>query len=163
MKSIIPQGSSKADTMLENLMNQIVLPRYLPQYRTPHFAVEELELLKRLVETVGSLKNDVPINTVQMMRSLDDVHQKPYPKTIRKNIGELQPGGTFAMFVRSQNCALLIHMLPEEEAPADSENIVVATFPGKLHPKEVYGNPSDLEVCRIGNKLLLQRNSTKNY
>lgn len=131
--------------MLENLMNHIVLPRYLPQNRSPNFIAEELELLKRMVENVESLSDDVPINTLQMMRSLADVHLKPYPKTIKKNIGNLQPGGTFAMFVRSQNCALLIHMLPEE-APADSENIIVATFPGKLHPKEVYGNPSDLEV-----------------
>lgn len=133
---------------MENLMNHIVLPRYLPQNRSPNFALEELELLKRMVATVESLSDEIPINTMQMMRSLADVHLKPYPKTIRKNIGELQPGGTFAMFVRSQNCALLIHMLPDE-APTDSENIIVATFPGKLHPKEVYGNPSDLEVCKI--------------
>lgn len=130
--------------MLENLLNHIVLPRYLPQNRSPEYITEELELLKRMVENVESLSEVIPINTLQMMRSLADVHLKPYPKTIKRNISNLQSGGTFAMFVRSQNCALLIYMMPE--APADSDNIVVATFPGKLHPKEVYGNPSDLEV-----------------
>lgn len=129
-------------------MNHIVLPRYLPQNRSPHFITEELELLKRMVETVESLSQEIPINTLQMMRSLADVHLKPSPKAIKRNITDLQPGGTFAMFIRSQNCALLIHMLPEE-APTDSENVVVATFPGKLQPKEVYGNPSDLEVWKF--------------
>lgn len=145
MKSFILKGSSSADAMLENLLNHIVLPRYLPQKRSPNFCAEELELLKRMVQTVESFPEEMPENTLQMMRSLADFHvQKPFPKTIKLNIRDLQPGGTFAMFVRSQNCALLIHMLPK--APANSENIVVCTFPGKLHPKEVYDNPSDLEV-----------------
>lgn len=138
------KASSNADMMLENILHHIVLPRYLPQERSPNFATEELELLKRMVKNVENLSDVVPINTLQMMRSLEDFHQKPYPKTIKYNINKLQPGETFAMFVRAQNCALMIHMLPE--AAADSENIVIATFPGKLHPKEVYANPSDLEV-----------------
>lgn len=130
--------------MLENLLNHIVLPRYLPQNRSPNFVTEELELLKRMVKNVESLSEFIPMNTLKMMQSLADVHLKPNPKTIKRNISNLQSGETFAMFVRSQNCALLIHML--SEASADSENIVVATFPGKLHPTQVYGNPSDLEV-----------------
>lgn len=141
------KSSSNADAMLENLLNQIVLPRHLPQNRSPNFCAEELELLKRMVDNVESLSESVPANTLQMMRTLADVHFKPYPKTIKKNINDLQPGETFAMFVRAQNCALVIHML--SDAPADSENIVVATFPGKLHPREVYrGNLSDLEVLK---------------
>lgn len=133
--------------MLENILNHIILPRNFPQERSPNFVTEELELLKRMLKNVESLSEDIPMNTLQMMQTLADFHLKTCPKTIKRNINNLQPGETFAMFVRSQNCALMIHMLPE--APADSENIVVATFPGKVHPKEVYDNPSDLEVCKL--------------
>ncbi|XP_031636747.1 uncharacterized protein LOC116349465 [Contarinia nasturtii] len=136
-------GSSQADVMLENLIVQIVLPRYFPPERSPNFVAEELELMKRMLQNVESLSDYVPINTVEMLRCLADVHLKLDPTIIRNKINFLQPGETFAMFVRAQNCGLLIHMLPE--APADSEDIIVATFPAKVHPREVYNNPSDLE------------------
>lgn len=102
---------------------------------------EELELLKRLTKSVESLSNFIPPNTLKMMRSLNDVHVLVQPKTIKDKINNLQSGETFAMFVRAQNCAISFHR--NQESP---ENIIVATFPGKVHPKEVYNHISDLVV-----------------
>lgn len=107
-----------------------------------------------MVKNITDLREFIPINTLEMMQSLDEIHSKPSANTIRKKMIHLKPGKTFAMFVRSQNCVLLIHMLPNEpadsetvsNASSDSESIIIATFPGKLHPEEVYGNPNDLEV-----------------
>lgn len=139
---------------MENLLNHIVLPRYLPQKRSPNFANEELKLLKRMVNNIKDLLEYIPLNTLEMIQSLDEIHSKPHANTIRNKMIHLKPGQTFAMFIRSQNCVLMIHMLPNGPADSDSvpnvssdsENIIIATFPGKLHPKEVYSNPSDLEV-----------------
>lgn len=102
---------------------------------------EELELLKRLTKSVESLSNFIPANTLEMMRSLVDVHVSVKPNTIEDKLSNLQPGETFAMFVRSQNCAISFHRDPEEP-----EDIIVTTFPGKVHPKEVYNHVGDLVV-----------------
>lgn len=131
----------------ENLFRHIILPRFLLPYRTPNFPLEELELLQRFAENVEQLADHVPPNTLKMIRSLAKVHLNLRPSAIKEEINGLQPGETFAMFVRFQNCAIIIHMLPN--APSDSNNIIVATFLGKVHPDEVYKNPSDLEVTNI--------------
>lgn len=128
----------------ERLLNHIVLPRYQPQTRSPNFPAEELKLLERMVQSVESLSSFLPLNTLKMARSLAAVHLNLTPSTVTNEINNLQPGETFAMFVRMQNCAIIFHMLAN--AKANSEELVVVTFPGKLHPKEVYTNPSDLEV-----------------
>lgn len=51
------------------------------------------------------------------------------------------------MFVRRQNCAIMIHMKSVEANEANEfGNVIVATFPGNLHPSEVYKYDSDIEV-----------------
>ena len=139
----------------ENLFRHIVLPRYMLPQRTPDFLSDELELLTRMAESVEQFADCVPANTLKMIRSLAKVHSNLTANVIMEEINGLQPGETFAMFVRYQNCAIIIHMLPN--VPADDNNIVVATFLGKVHPKEIYENPSDLEVMGIFmNKYSLQ-------
>lgn len=132
-----------AEINKENLLNHIILPRYILQERLPDHESEELELLKRMAEEVEKLNDHIPANTLKMIRSLAKVHSNPTPNanTIKEEINGLQPGETFAMFVRRQNCAIIIHMPPN-----DSNNVIVATFIGKVHPKEIYEHSSDLEV-----------------
>lgn len=132
----------------ENLLNHIVLPRYIPQYRLPNFPLEELELLKRMAENVEKFADSIPANTLKMIRSLAKVHLELTPKAIMEEINKLQPGETFAMFVRLQNCAIIIHM-PSKGSTDSDNNVIVATFIGKVNPNEVYKNPSDLEVTTI--------------
>lgn len=59
-------------------------------------------------------------------------------------------GDTFAMFIRHQNCAIMIHVPANEliNTADEPENVIVATFPGSLHPRDIYENEnsSDLEV-----------------
>lgn len=128
----------------EHLLNHIILPRYIPQIRSPAFLMEEWELLKQMTETVEEFAINIPANTLKMIRSLAKVHLNLTPNVIRDEINKLQPGETFAMFVRLQNSAIIIHMLPD--VPSDLNNVIIATFPGNLHPTEVYNNQSDLEV-----------------
>lgn len=56
-------------------------------------------------------------------------------------------GDTFAMFVRRQNCVILVHMSQDGMVDAEkSQNVIVATFPANLHPGEIYKYDSDLQV-----------------
>lgn len=98
----------------------------------------------RMVENVESLSKSIPINTVNMVRTMATVHRNRMADTVSKEISNLKPGGTFAMFIREQNCAIMIHS--RSESKSGSNNMIVATFPGRLHPDEIYNNPSDLEV-----------------
>lgn len=53
------------------------------------------------------------------------------------------------MFVQRQNCALMIHMPIKGNGIETDENttVIVSTFPGNLHAKEIYDHQSDLQVC----------------
>lgn len=98
----------------------------------------------RMVYNVKSLANFIPKNTVKMFDSLEIVHRNRTANVVAKEINDLQPGETFGMFVRLQNCAIMIHR--QSDAKSDSNNMIVATFPGRMHPNVVYKNPSDVEV-----------------
>lgn len=126
----------------ERLMNHVVLPRYLPQEKSPHLHEEELSLLTHIAETVESLSDFIPANTLTMMRKMNRVHRSLTPDSITTEIRSLKPGETFAMFVRRHNTAFMIYALPNDE-----EHAIVATFPGNVHPEAVYGNQGDLQVC----------------
>lgn len=129
----------------EALMDHIILPRFLPQSRSQDFHPQELELLMRMVHNVESLAPFIPENTLKMVRSLATVHRSRMADIVSKEISNLKPGETFAMFIRRQNCAIMIHH-SQSTARAGTNDMIVATFPGRLHPNEVYKNASDLEV-----------------
>lgn len=151
--SVIKDEDDAVDVQLEhqilheNLFRHIILPRSVLPRRTPNFLTDELELLRRMAETVAQFGGYLPASTLKMMRSLAKVHSNLTANAIMEEINGLHPGETFAMFVRYQNCAIIIHMLAN--VPDDGNNIVVATFPSKVHPEEIYRNPSDLEVMDI--------------
>lgn len=128
----------------EALMDHIILPRFLPQSKSLDFHPQELELLMRMVHNVESLAKFIPANTLKMARSLATVHRNRTADIVAKEINNLKPGETFAMYIRRQNCAIMIHC--QSNAQAYANDMIVATFPGRLHPNEVYTNPSDLEV-----------------
>lgn len=98
----------------------------------------------RMVQNVESLTEFIPAKTLKMARSLATVHRTRMADIVSKEINDLKPGETFAMFIHRQNTAIMIHS--RSNAEASKNDMIVATFPGRVHPNEVYSNPSDLEV-----------------
>lgn len=142
------EESIKRVRFQENLLNHIVLPRVLPQEKSKDLEQEELALLSNVKNAVQDCQEWLPATTVQLFESFERVHKTCTPESIANEIKELKPGHTFAMFVRRQNCGFFIYM-PEDgnsEESSDMKTVVVATFPGNFHPKEIYEHSSDLQV-----------------
>lgn len=127
----------------EHLLMHVVFPRVLPHENYKDHERYELTLISRLNETIKEISDFLPSETVRFFASFNDIHNKMRtPDNISEKINALKPGDTFAVFVRRQNCAFLIHM------PDDSNDVIVYTFPGNLHLKEIYGNAGDLQVTK---------------
>lgn len=97
----------------------------------------------RMVQNVENLAEYIPASTMKMCRSLSKVHRNRTSVIVSQEIKGLQPGDTFAMFIRRQNCGIMIHM---QSNPQTESKVTVATFPGKLRASSVYGHASDSEV-----------------
>lgn len=129
----------------KNLLKHVTLPRDLPQEKPPRYL--ELKLMTHMVENVGNLSNYLPVKTVELLKRFRTVHLECTPDVISKEINSLRPGDTFAMFVRRQNTTIMVYMLPNDEIDnEESQNVILATFPGNLHPNQIYKAESDLEV-----------------
>lgn len=129
----------------ENLLNHVILPRVLPQNKPPRFI--ELKLMTHMVENVEYLAEWLPLKTVEFFKRVKIVHLECSPDVVSKEINSLRPGDTFAIFVRRQNTTLMVYMLPNEDInDKESQKVILATFPGNLHPCEIYKAESDLEV-----------------
>lgn len=128
----------------DSLMHHIILPRVLPQSKSPYLYETEFVLLKQMVESVEILKEWIPLETVKLFRCLKTIHPKGTPQTVSTAINNLGPGDTFAMIVRFQHCGIMIHV-PLTEKAGNIQNVIVATFPN-LHPNEIYAHESDIEV-----------------
>lgn len=138
------------------LLNHIILPHYLPESTSPKFHQTELRMFDEIYKTVMDLHlsntNGIPERTVELFRSMHKIHVENgmTSKDVSNEINALQPGDTFAMFVRRQNSAFLIYMPPDENTVnANQQNVIVATFPGRLHPNEVYKWNCDVQVIFI--------------
>lgn len=127
------------------LMNHVILPRFLPQEK-PKFAHEKI-LIAEFLKCIENTSEHLPLKTIEMFDRLKQVNEEYTRDIVTEKIIELRPGDTFAMFVRRQNYTIMFHV------PADScldnedpDDVIVATFPGYLHPKEIYNCDSDIEV-----------------
>lgn len=138
-------GLPNPQTSYENLLNHVVLPRILPEGYLKDHEDQELSLLSNMVHTVERNSEWIPSATVRLCQRLKRAHMSRTPETISNEISQLRPGETFAMFVRRQNTGLMIHM-PSEQVSNAEKTVTVVTFPGNLHPKEIYDHTSDLEV-----------------
>lgn len=127
------------------LLDHVLFSRVLPQEK-PRQIYEQMLMIK-MVENVENHSKWMPTKTVEMLQRLKKVHLECTPSVISEEINIMEPGDTFAMYVRRQNCAIMIHM-PANELVSNEEirNVIVATFPGNLHPREIYKHDSDLEV-----------------
>lgn len=128
----------------EFFLYHVVLPRHLPAVK-PKYS-QQMALVAEMMKTITSLKQFIPSKTIKLFETFDNIHSKGTSadvSDIRDAIRSLKAGDTFAMFVRRQNCALMIHKRFENN---ECNNVVVATFPGDLPSNEIYKHASDIEV-----------------
>lgn len=132
----------------KTLLNHVVLPRFLPQSRSEQLHSEELALMSFMAKNVTNnelLTQYLPPATVKMFNMINEAHTNLSPTIVSQQIRSLQPGDTFGMFVRRQNCGIMIHM-PKIFHDDQSKRVIVATFPGNIHRKHIYQNDSDIKV-----------------
>lgn len=146
-----PEKKPTQQQLHDMLLHHVILPRFLPQEKSKYFHQTELQLMHQMVENVINLVDEIPLPTVKLFRSFWAIHNEPIPNqtTISTEINALRPGHSFGMFVRRQNCMFVIHAPPnhdEKAANTAPAEVIVATFPGNLHPDEVYKYDSDVEV-----------------
>lgn len=132
--------------MHEMLMNHVILPRFLPQNKSKNHHQDERALLACMMENIDDLSKWIPRNTVKMFHALDRINRNFQPAVVSKEIRELKCGETFAMFVRRQNCAIMIHIPLGDINSNQTNRAIVSWFPGNLHPKNVYNADSDIQV-----------------
>lgn len=124
----------------EFILNHIILPRFLPQKKQNYS--DQLRLVNQMLKHVIETRSHLPTNTIRLFQQLKKIHidttDDTLKDTLSKEIKSLQPDDTFAMFVRRQNCTLMIHKKPD--------GLILATFYGDAKPSDIYGHDSDLEV-----------------
>lgn len=132
----------------DTLMYHLVLPRELPQSTAPNLWLREYEMVERMSDLSREWREWLPNQTIQLLTTLKRFHKDRTPEDICKKIIELRPGDNFAIFVRSQHCALVINV-PADETANNVQNVIVSAFPGCLESKEVYSHSSDIEVMTV--------------
>lgn len=131
------------------LLNHIVWPRLLPQEKERF--VHEQALVLQLVENVESLAEWLPEKTVEMMDRLRRVTRENTRTVICDIINELEPGDSFSMFVRRQNCAIMFYLPATEVNNIENPlNVIVGTFQAALHPRKILNHENEIEV-RVAN------------
>lgn len=133
-------------------LHHVLLPRVLPQGKDDLDEIGFI-LLNKMVENVEKLSQYLPQKTVELFRRMQNIHAERTPENIAKNINALQPGDSFAMFVRLQHCTIMIY-IPLDEEPDNIQNAIVSTF-SDLHPNEVYKYESDIEVSFLWSLFIL--------
>lgn len=147
-KLSIANGDTNGDTklvQLQQLLIDIVLPRHIPyDTDTSHFG-QELRMLCRMRESVHSLVKYLPTETVQMFEIFERVHLANSADVTAEEMAQLQPGSTFAMFVRRQNLGFMCYR-PKADTKDGTGSVIVSTFHTRLAAKQVYSQPMDVEV-----------------
>lgn len=137
----------------EFILNHVVLPRYLPPAKQEY--KEQLKLVHLMLKIVISTKT-LPINTIRLFHRLKEIYIDTTDDTMKdilsKQIKSLRSDDTFAMFVRRQNCTLIIHR--------KLETIILGTFHSDVKPIEVYKHCSDVEVKTVSLNIF-KRNKKK--
>lgn len=65
---------------------------------------------------------------------------------ISEILNKLEPGDSFAMFIRRQNCVIMFHIsLTETGNTGDPLSIIVGRFIGTLHPRELFDQENEIE------------------
>lgn len=134
--------------MYESLLNHVILPRSLPIELPQNALNEEKVLISRMTEAVISCAGWIPDRIVCNFQRFKRTHGDLTGKTVSRQIDALEPGDTFAVLVKRQQCVFIVHM-PLSERDADGIKMVqIGTFPSAATPKEIYKCSGDLQVCK---------------
>lgn len=157
-------AASAATVTQANLLNHIVLPRFISAEAGVDAFAQEMTLLSRLNESVRGSLAWMPANTARLLASFERVHQSTESEdAIHAELNGLRPGATFAMYVRRRNTVFMCHM-PARRATDGSVPVVVATFAGQVDAQDVYTSAMDLMVSYLARPLaglFAFRSSTK--
>lgn len=135
----------------DDLLYHVILPRVLPQEKSTSLYKTECDLMLKMVANVESLTDFIPPKTLELFQRLYRVHTTCTKESISREIRDLRPDDTFAMFVRFQHTGFMIHV-PSDEKENDVKNVIVSTI-SNLHPDEIYKHYTDFEVSfNISNK-----------
>lgn len=137
-------GMEEIDAMIYMRLHHILLPRCLPRMVYDAHDIG-LRLMNQMLSTVESLSNYLPPTSVKLLKTMHQLHANFTPQTILDGIKALRPGDSLAISVRYQDCAIMFYVPPTENSN-DIQNVIVATFPGNLDPKEMYKYDGDFEV-----------------
>lgn len=76
----------------DELLEHIILPRILPQEKSPKLYDTELDLMRKMVEVVENTANVIPTKTVELFQRLHSVHMNCTKENISQTINALRPG-----------------------------------------------------------------------
>lgn len=126
--------------MKNTFENVTFLNRYLPPEKPGY--VKQLKLMNAFIQNVSDIPAVIPAKTMDLFMQFERIHLNTPVDNLKaelaKEIRSLQAGKTFAMFVRRQNCTLLIHK--------KAHGVILATFRGDMKSSDVYSYESDIEV-----------------
>lgn len=137
-------SESDAQNTEDILLQHVILSRCLPQEESD-FIENGKTLMNRMIENVEALSDWIPSKTVDMFKRLKRISVECSKSAVAEEIAGLQPGDTFAMFIRRQHCVIMVHMLSKSNPLMPCT--IVAIFPSTLHPREIYSHDGDIEVC----------------
>lgn len=126
-------------------MYHVALPRVLPQECSEKLQETESALMNVFVKIAKIWTQWMPPKTLELLLNMRKYHNGVTPLNVWMDIKKLSPGENFAMFIRQQHCAIMIHV-PPNETEYDIKNVVVAAFPGRVNSSEIYRHDSDIEV-----------------
>lgn len=127
------------------LLNHVLFPRVLPQEKAKF--IHEQQIVYQLIETMENASEWLPEKSVEMMDRLKRVSRECTKTVTSEIINELEPGDSFSMFIRRQNCTIMFYIPKSAESTTEEPlHIIVGTFIGTLHPKEMFKHDSDIEV-----------------
>lgn len=123
----------------EFYLNHVILPRYLPAEKQGF--VKQLKLMNEMVQTIIETPC-MPRETIHLFEQFKRLHNdtkiENLNQELKSQIRSLRSGKTFAMFVRRQNCTLLVQK--------QQNSVILATFRGDMKSTDVYSHDSDIEV-----------------
>lgn len=156
---ITPSEESVKFKSIEQLLIDVVLPRYIPPDCVTDKYERNIALVYRMQETIHSLAEWLPVKTVEMFDTFARVNHTMEPANIANELTNLQPGSTFAMFVRRQHMGFICHrpsvanesmetcsVESANESTNTTEKVIVATFHTRIPATQLYQNSVDLEV-----------------
>lgn len=120
-------------------LNHVILPRFLEPQK-PGYG-NQLKLMNKMLQCVFDTPI-IPPPTMDLFKQFHRLHVDTttdnFNNVLKEQIKTLLTDETFAMFVRRQNCTLMIHK--------QRDSTIVATFRGDMKSSEVYYHESDIEV-----------------